>query len=473
MKRTSFFAAIVALAALALIANASSSVAQGPGPQSPQASQAQVGTGFTYQGLLKNSSGQPVAGICDFQFSLWDSLNGGTQLGDFSSSSGVTVTQGYFATLVNAAGEFGVSAFASQARWLAISVRCPAGDGDYTALTPRQALTPAPYALALPGFFTRLTSASVNVIGGASNNVVSGAIGATLSGGGTITESNRVTRNFGTLSGGYRNTVESQASVVSGGYSNTIETSSDYAVVSGGYSNLVNSAKSAVLSGGQSNVVFGDYAVVSGGYSNIATSGSSTVGGGYLNTTSDAYAVVSGGWTNTASGYGATVGGGAYNIASGDYATVPGGYQALADHYGQLAYASGRFGSSPGDAQASLYVLRRTSTGTAWTDLYLNGTGAQLTLAVSRTVTFDILVVGRENIDGESAGYRIQGVIENVGGTINFIGTPTVTILGEDDTAWNVQILADDTDDALVIQVRGNGETIRWVATVQTAEVAW
>ena len=473
MKRTSSFITMVVLTLLALIVSASISLAQGSGTQSPQATQAQVGIGFTYQGLLKNSSGQPVAGICDFQFSLWDSLNGGTQLGDFSSSSGVTVTQGYFATLVNAAGEFGVSAFASQARWLAISVRCPAGDGDYTALTPRQALTAAPYALALPGFYTRLTFDNVNVVGGASNNIVSGAIGATLSGGGTITESNRVTRNFGTLSGGYRNTVESQASVVGGGYSNTIETNSDYAVVSGGYSNLVNSAESAVVSGGQSNVVFGDYAVVSGGYSNIASSGSSTVGGGYLNTTSDAYAVVSGGWTNTASGYGAAVGGGAYNIASGDYATVPGGYQALADHYGQMAYASGRFGSSPGDAQASLYVLRRTSTGTAWTDLYLNGTGAQLTLAVSRTVTFDILVVGRENVDGESAGYRIQGVIENVGGTIDFISTPTVTVLGEDDTTWNVQVLADDTDDALVIQVRGNGETIRWVATVQTAEVAW
>jgi hypothetical protein len=48
--------------------------------------------------------------------------------------------------------DFGGSAFTGEARWLAISVRCPAGSGRHTALDPRQALTAAPYALTLrPG----------------------------------------------------------------------------------------------------------------------------------------------------------------------------------------------------------------------------------------------------------------------------------------------------------------------------------
>jgi trimeric autotransporter adhesin len=470
MKRTSSFIAMVVLALLALIVSASISLAQGSGTQSLQAPQAPVGSAFTYQGLLKNSSGQPVTAICDFQFTLWDSLSGATQLGDISSSLNVTVTQGYFTVLVNAAGEFGVSAFASQARWLAISVRCPAGSGDYTVLTPRQALTPAPYALALPGFYTRLTANNVNIVGGASNNVVSGAIGATLSGGGTVTESNRVTRNFGTISGGYRNTVEGIVSVASGGYSNTV--SGEYSVVSGGRNNTVG-GDWAVASGGEANTASGDWAVVSGGKDNTAASSLSTVGGGHLNTASNPYAIVSGGWTNTADGYGSVVGGGMYNTASGRGASVPGGTYAVADHYGQLAYASGGFSNTPGNAQASLYVLRNTSTGTAWTDLYLNGTGERLTLAISRTVTFDILIVASDDGTGQSAGYQIQGVIKNVGGAMNFVGTPVYTTLGEDDTLWNVQVLADDAYDALRIQVRGNNETIRWVATVQTAEVAW
>jgi hypothetical protein len=283
--------------------------------------QSAVGTGFTYQGLLKDGSRQPVTGICDFRFNLWDSLSGGTHLGSPSTSVGVTVTQGYFTSLVNAGGEFGVSAFVGQARWLAIEVSCPTGSGTYMALTPRQALTPAPFAFALPGFYTRLTADNVNIVGGASNNVVSGAVGATLSGGGTLTESNRVTRNFGTISGGYRNTVEGIVSVVSGGYSNTV--SGEYSVVSGGWFNTV-TGDWAAAGGGHQNTVYGDRATVGGGYSNTASSNLSTIGGSHLNRTSNAYATVSGGWTNTAGGYGATVGGGAYNTASGQYATVGG-----------------------------------------------------------------------------------------------------------------------------------------------------
>jgi hypothetical protein len=87
-------------------------------------------------------------------------------------------------------------------------------------------------------------------------------------------------------------------------------------------------------------------------------------------------------------------------------------------------------------------------------------------------VTFDILISGRTEA-GESAGYRIEGVIENVGGVTALVGTPTITVLGEDDAAWNVQVLASDALDALLPQVQGNGETIRWVATVHTAEVSW
>lgn len=81
-------------------------------------------------------------------------------------------------------------------------------------------------------------------------------------------------------------------------------------------------------------------------------------------------------------------------------------------------------------------------------------------------------MVGR-TAAGESAGYHIRGVVENVGGTVGFIGTPAVTTLSEEGSAWNVRAVANDTYDALFIQVQGNGETIRWVATVRTAEVSW
>jgi hypothetical protein len=190
---------------------------------------------------------------------------------------------------------------------------------------------------------------------------------------------------------------------------------------------------------------------------NTASGALSTVGGGSLNTASGDYATVSGGYINT---------------ASGDYATVPGGVGAAASRYGQMAYANGMF-ADLGDAQTSLYVLRNTTTDATSKDLFLDGSAQRLTIAANSTLTFDILVVARSS-GGFSAGYRIQGVIENTGGATAFIGVPTVTTLGEEVAGWNVAVLADDTNNALVIRVTGAaGTTIRWVATTRTAEVAW
>ena len=39
-----------------------------------------AGTGFTYQGQLKEA-GVPVSGTCDFEFTLWDAWSGGAQVG--------------------------------------------------------------------------------------------------------------------------------------------------------------------------------------------------------------------------------------------------------------------------------------------------------------------------------------------------------------------------------------------------------
>jgi hypothetical protein len=134
-----------------------------------------------------------------------------------------------------------------------------------------------------------------------------------------------------------------------------------------------------------------------------------------------------------------------------------------------MATASGSFANA-GDAQTSLYVMRRTTTDAAWHSLYLDGSSAPLTIAVSRTVTFDILVVGRST-GGESAGYQILGVIENVGGSVSVWATTAP--LHYDDGAWDARVVAGLGPEQMVVEVIGNGETIRWVAVVRTAEVSW
>jgi hypothetical protein len=317
-------------------------------PLAGSATMASMGTAFTYQGQLRKS-GAPVNGLCDFQFSLHSAASGGIQIGPTQTKSNIQVTNGLF-TIPDL--DFGSGAFNGEARWLAIAVQCP-GDSGYTALSPRQALTPAPYALALPGLWTQQNGTSPNLIGGYhGNQVTAGAVGATIGGGGNASNLNRVTNNYGTVgggannqaglgataSGGYQNTASGDWSTVGGGYSNTV--SGLYAVVGGGYSNTVSgsyatvgggqlntaSGYAAAVGGGWQNTASGSRATVGGGTGNTASGIAATVGGGYSNTVSGNYATVGGGTGNTASGSDATVGGGFLNTASGNWSTVGGGY---------------------------------------------------------------------------------------------------------------------------------------------------
>ena len=101
-----------------------------------------LGTTFTYQGQLKDGSGNPITNTCDFQFNLYDAATSGNLVGNNPQTvTGVAVSNGYFTVNL----DFGTSAFDGNKRWLQIAVSCPAG-GSYTPLTPLQPLTAAPYA---------------------------------------------------------------------------------------------------------------------------------------------------------------------------------------------------------------------------------------------------------------------------------------------------------------------------------------
>ncbi len=112
----------------------------------PLAPETPVGSGFTYQGLLR-SAGNPANGQYDFQFTLYDAASGGNQVGSLVAVSNQAVSNGLFTVQL----DFGPSAFQGSARWLEMAVR-QTGGGSFTTLSPRQALTASPYALSLmPG----------------------------------------------------------------------------------------------------------------------------------------------------------------------------------------------------------------------------------------------------------------------------------------------------------------------------------
>lgn len=95
---------------------------------------------FIYQGNLV-FNGQPANGSYDFEFRLFSSFVGGTQIDVTRTHLGVQVTNGHFA--VSLLFDDG---FTGGTRYLDISVR-PAGSGSHTPLTPRTLIGTTPYAM--------------------------------------------------------------------------------------------------------------------------------------------------------------------------------------------------------------------------------------------------------------------------------------------------------------------------------------
>ncbi|MBI5863042.1 MAG: hypothetical protein HZB38_00745 [Planctomycetes bacterium] len=103
---------------------------------------AQLDTAFTYQGRLK-FNGVQVDGVYDFRFVLYDADTAGSQIGAILDLDDENVIAGLFTVAL----DFGTSPFAGENRWLEIKVRPGASTGFFTTLSPRQQVTPTPYAL--------------------------------------------------------------------------------------------------------------------------------------------------------------------------------------------------------------------------------------------------------------------------------------------------------------------------------------
>ncbi len=217
------------------------------------------------------------------------------------------------------------------------------------------------------------------------------------------------------------------------------------------------SGSSSTLCGGMDNKASAYASTICGGENNISSGNTSTIGGGFWNRANAEYS---------------TVGGGNDNKASGSYATVSGGFSAVADKYGQFAYASGAFSFTSGSAQTSVFVTRNTTSNAGWTNLFLDGSGENISLPSSATWSFRIIVVGKQSGGTTNgAGYEIKGLVTNNNGTATFIGTPSVTILGESNTAYDARVTVSNSN--LIVQVLGAGDALRWVARIETAEVTW
>jgi len=116
------------------------------------------GTAFTYQGRL-HTDGAPANDTNDFTFTLFLTDTGGAPVAGPVAIENLPVSDGLFTTPV----DFGMGVLTGAVHWLEIGVRPGDSAGAYTTLSPRQKLTPTPYAVYASNAGTAATVAAGGV----------------------------------------------------------------------------------------------------------------------------------------------------------------------------------------------------------------------------------------------------------------------------------------------------------------------
>jgi hypothetical protein len=330
---------------------------------------------------------------------------------------------------------------------------------------------------------------------GGQGNTASGSY-ASIIGGQSNTASGA---NWATVGGGYGNSASANGNVVAGGYANNCA-GSGYSAIVGGESNSLSSQVYGFIGAGQSNNNAASYAVICGGRNNSVSAGSpdGTIGGGQSNTIfNSSWTVIGGGQSNSSNpGAGQSnqhnvIAGGLNNISNSNlqsYTKIPGGAYANASLYGQLAHASGRFAAT-GDAQAHELIWRRAITGTAQTELFLDGASIAAILPGTNSVwngIIDVTAICTVTGNGttvvghvDATSYKVT--IKRIGTTTSLVGgVQEIGITNADASMATSAFTIDnnDTNESLRVQftpptTAGSTTVIRAIATFRGQQIQY
>jgi hypothetical protein len=222
---------------------------------------------------------------------------------------------------------------------------------------------------------------------------------------------------------------------------------------------LFRNSASQVASGNNS-IAIGDRCTASG-ISSIA------IGSGLTSATqSQAIAI---GENNTASGIKSLALGGETNTSSSTY-SFSSGFQSTSDRFSMQTHAAGRFAAN-GDAQRARFVMRNKTTTNSAVELFLNGSSTRFTIPSGKVLGLTINITGIKSDGSAVAHYLRQYCLKHISGTTSEVYAP-VTIGSDNAAGTSIALSADDTNDALKVEVTGiAAETWRWVASVDAVEI--
>lgn len=286
--------------------------------------------------------------------------------------------------------------------------------------------------------------------------------------------------NYSSILGGYGNAINAAAgtsTILGGGY-NTIGANAYGAAIVAGKNHTANEVNSVIV-GGLNNTNSMENGFIGGGENNeLADGGGAQWGaiiGGYGNYSDNSFSGIVGGADNIAGANFGFVGAGRENTINADYGAAF-GFNANGTTHASLNLANGSF-TSRGDSQLTLVNVRRqvTHTGANWYELFPNpDSSIRLIMPGNCVWVFDILLSGATSGIGKAFGFRIEGVIENSGGTVTLLTSTVTTLYDADDVSFDARVSADDPNNALLVEVSDSdsgGDTVKWVGTVRLAQV--
>ncbi len=238
------------------------------------------------------------------------------------------------------------------------------------------------------------------------------------------------------------------------------------------------------------HVASGIYSTISGGRNNTA-SGNTATAGGYQNTASGNYSNA-GGFLSAASSSGTTAFGygvtatssyatalGQYSRADGSYSTVVGAYGDARVRYNVFVVGTQAIASVAGTCQMSMQQVGSTTTDATPTNLsgiYVGNTYVyQNRMDVNSAYAFKIMLVAGVTGAGDTKAWELTGCIKRgASGVPTLVGAVTKTVIAADTGAatWDCDIVIDT--DAFTVQATGQAATtIRWTASIYTAEMEY
>jgi hypothetical protein len=138
-----------------------------------------------------------------------------------------------------------------------------------------------------------------------------------------------------------------------------------------------------------------------------------------------------------------------------------------------IHYSDGNFGTV-GDSRNSKYILRGSTTDATQSEIFVGGTASsRVSLQNNAIMSFEVLVTATRKTTFGGAGWQFVGLLENNAGVVSILGSVTKRVMGKTTAAYDVSVDETDVNDALRIRVTGDaGHTVRWMAVVNTVEVA-